>query len=71
MALLNEAGWKDTDGDGILDKVIDGKKTPLRFEIKINSGNAVRKSVALVLHGRAQETRHRRERAASSIGRFF
>ena len=49
VALLHEAGWKDTDGDGILDKVIDGKKNPLRFEIKINSGNAVRKSVALVL----------------------
>ena len=49
VALLNEAGWKDTDGDGILDKLIDGKKIPLQFEIKINSGNAVRKSVALVL----------------------
>jgi len=49
LALLNEAGWKDTDGDGVLDKVIDGKKVPLRFEIKVNSGNAVRKSVALVL----------------------
>ncbi|HEV8721770.1 MAG TPA: peptide-binding protein [Candidatus Binatia bacterium] len=49
VALLNEAGWRDTDGDGVLDKVIDGKKVPLRFEIKVNSGNAVRKSVALVL----------------------
>jgi peptide/nickel transport system substrate-binding protein len=48
MQLLNEAGWKDTDGDGVLDKVIDGKKIPLRFEIKVNAGNAVRKSVALV-----------------------
>ena len=47
--MLHEAGWQDTDGDGVLDKVIDGKKTPLRFEIKVNSGNAVRKSVALVL----------------------
>jgi peptide/nickel transport system substrate-binding protein len=49
LALLNKAGWKDTDGDGILDKLIDGKQTPLRFEIKINAGNAVRESVALVL----------------------
>ena len=49
LALLREAGWRDTDGDGVLDKVIDGETTPLRFEIKINSGNAVRKSVALVL----------------------
>jgi peptide/nickel transport system substrate-binding protein len=49
LALLAEAGWKDTDGDGILDKVIDGKKIPLRFEIKVNSGNDVREAVALVL----------------------
>jgi peptide/nickel transport system substrate-binding protein len=49
LALLGEAGWKDTDGDGVLDKVVDGKRIPLRFEIKVNSGNALRKSVALVL----------------------
>jgi peptide/nickel transport system substrate-binding protein len=49
LALLDEAGWKDTDGDGVLDKVIDGNRVPLRFEIKINAGNTVRESVALVL----------------------
>ena len=49
LALLNEAGWKDTDGDGLLDKVIDGTRIPLRFEIKINAGNTVRESIALVL----------------------
>ena len=49
LELLHEAGWRDTDGDGVLDKAIDGRKVPLRFEIKINSGNTVRQSVALTL----------------------
>ena len=49
LELLKQAGWRDSDGDGVLDKIIDGEKTPLRFELKINSGNTTRKSVALVL----------------------
>lgn len=49
VELLREAGWSDTDGDGVLDKVIDGKRIPLRFEIKINAGNSTRKSVALIV----------------------
>jgi peptide/nickel transport system substrate-binding protein len=49
MSLLRQAGWQDTDGDGVLDKVIDGRKTPLRFEFKIPSGSSTGKSVILVL----------------------
>ncbi|HVZ42115.1 MAG TPA: ABC transporter substrate-binding protein [Candidatus Kapabacteria bacterium] len=40
--LLAEAGWQDSDHDGILDKVIKGKRIPFRFGIMVNAGNARR-----------------------------
>jgi peptide/nickel transport system substrate-binding protein len=48
-ALLAEAGWSDGDGDGILDKEIDGRRVPLRFEIISNAGNDERKKVGLAV----------------------
>ena len=48
-ALLAEAGWSDSDGDGILDKEIDGQRVPLRFEIVSNAGNDERRKVGLAV----------------------
>ncbi len=48
-ALLAEAGFRDSDGDGILDKEVDGVRVPLRFEIVSNSGNDDRKNLGLVV----------------------
>ena len=35
--LLAEAGWEDTDGDGVLDKEIDGRSIPFEFTIMVPS----------------------------------
>ncbi len=49
--LLAEAGWKDTNGDGILDK--DGQ--PFSFEIITNQGNDVRSKCAEIIQRRLAE----------------
>lgn len=46
--LLDEAGWKDTDGDGIRDKVINGKNVKLSVTIKIASGNETAERILLL-----------------------
>ncbi len=46
--MLDSAGWKDHDGDGILDKEIDGKLVPFKFTF-ITNVNEVRKQVLLII----------------------
>jgi len=43
--MLAEAGWKDTNGDGTLDK--DGKN--FEFELQVNQGNTVREKAVTVI----------------------
>lgn len=45
IALFREAGWRDTDGDGVLDK--DGQ--PFSFALETNKGSPVRENVILML----------------------
>lgn len=46
-ALLSAAGWTDTDGDHVLDKMIGGKKEKLEFEFLVSDGSTTGQAVAL------------------------
>lgn len=48
MELLTEAGWKDRNGDGILDNVIDGKLVNFEFALSFNAGNETRENIAIL-----------------------
>ena len=47
--LLAEAGWADTDGNGILDKVINGQKKEMSLTYTFNQGNPLRETVGLMI----------------------
>ncbi len=53
--ILKDAGWADTDGNGIIDKVINGKKTDFKIEFNYNQGNDTRKNVGLILKESARQ----------------
>lgn len=48
-ALLAEAGWVDSDGNGVRDKIVDGVRTELAFTFLLNAGNESRERIALFL----------------------
>ncbi len=47
-ALLAAAGWKDSNGDGTLDKKINGQQTKFDITFTYNAGNDTRRDAALI-----------------------
>lgn len=52
MALLEEAGWTDRDGDGVRE---NAEGVPLAFSIKYNTGNQQRQDVAEIMQAQLAE----------------
>jgi len=46
--LLTEAGWVDTDGDNIRDKMINGVKTPFSFKLSYMSSPTTKEIVLMI-----------------------
>lgn len=53
--LLAEAGWKDTDGNGVLDKEIDGEKIDFEINLNFNTGNSRREKACLIFQEEARK----------------
>jgi len=53
--LLDAAGWKDSDGDGVRDKMLNGKKIPLELDLKFNRENEERKNIGLIFSESAKQ----------------
>lgn len=53
--LLNEAGWKDTNGNGIVDKMINGELVELQLSIKLGNGTKEGKAMAELFKNTARK----------------
>jgi peptide/nickel transport system substrate-binding protein len=53
--MLAEDGWKDSNGDGVIDKVINGQKVEFSVVFTYNSGNDERKATALLFQEEARK----------------
>lgn len=52
--LLKEAGWADSNGDGVLEKTIDGKEVPLRIGLCIRNNPFFESIAKLLVEGLKQ-----------------
>ncbi len=53
--LLTDAGWADTNNNGTIDKVLDGKPTEFAMDINYNTGNKKREKACLIFQDACQK----------------
>ncbi|MBE2266353.1 MAG: hypothetical protein IAE64_08905 [Flavobacteriales bacterium] len=46
--LLAQAGWTDSNSDGVLDRMVDGKRVNFEFTFLLNTGNETREQIMLL-----------------------
>ncbi len=54
-SILEAAGWRDSDSDGILDKTIDGKKTALQFDCMYGTASPVGAKIFAIISEAAKK----------------
>lgn len=55
VALLKEAGWEDTNGNGIVDKIINGETVEMELRYLTSSGSKFGKKTSLLLQDNAKK----------------
>ncbi len=53
--LLTEAGWEDTNNNGTVDKIIDGKLTEMKLEYIFSAGSEVSSDIAVIFKNAAKK----------------
>lgn len=53
--LLTDAGWTDTNNNGIVDKVINGKREEMTIEYLISAGSQVSEDIAVIFKNNAKK----------------
>lgn len=53
IALLEQNGWKDRNGDGVREKMIHGQLMEMKLRYKYSSSSELSKNIALLLKGNA------------------
>lgn len=53
--LIEAAGWKDSDGNGVVDQFIDGEQVELELSFKYNASNPIAVNAGLLLKDNARK----------------